>query len=265
MGILDRLNSARRHIWSPVTLDMINRGSDEVVRAGQPARVVVEVVGEDDGSVERIELMLQLELRDRSWPLAAVPTALGRHELDVVIPADLPPSSAATRYFFKGLLHRTKGMGSEARSSVFVIGDPAHAYRASDPQAGSDSAGLAIALDADVVPVGTSVSGRVTGRADRVEVGRLLDAPFTYEDGTTKQKQEFKTVGQATPDASGAFAVAVPQDAMPSLHDGESVTVTWEARAVAGKVTAWHRFVVIDPEGTTEMPEQVSSLARLLT
>jgi hypothetical protein len=60
MGLMDRLNAAKRRIWSPMTVWMAEAGSDKLVHAGEPALVVVEVRGEDDGTPERIEVFLQM-------------------------------------------------------------------------------------------------------------------------------------------------------------------------------------------------------------
>jgi len=53
MGLMDRLNGAKRRLWSPMTVWMAEVGSDTLVRAGEPATVVVEVRGESDGTPER--------------------------------------------------------------------------------------------------------------------------------------------------------------------------------------------------------------------
>ena len=90
MGLLDRLNGAKQRLWSPITVWMAETGSDKLVRAGEPALVVVEVQGEDDGTAERVELFLKLVGlgidSKRTWPLAEVPKVVGRHELRVTHP-----------------------------------------------------------------------------------------------------------------------------------------------------------------------------------
>ncbi len=113
MGLMDRLNGAKRRLWSPMTIWMVELGSDTLVRAGEPATVVVDVRGEDDGTPERIEVFLKLiggGLDGKlTWPLGEVPTELGRHELAVTIPDGLTPSCAGyAEYTFEGILHRTR-------------------------------------------------------------------------------------------------------------------------------------------------------------
>ena len=125
MGLMDRLNGAKRRLWSPMTIWMAELGSDTLVHAGEPATVVVEVRGEDDGTPERIEVLLKLigwGLDGKlTWPLGELPTELGRHELAVTIPAELTPSCAYAEYTFESILHRTKGVASTAASRVDIV------------------------------------------------------------------------------------------------------------------------------------------------
>src|SRR5437763_11868350 len=133
MGIKDKLKSALGSIWSPITVWMADEGSDKLVSAGQPAKVVVAVKGEDDGTAERVELELVLTgsgmTTPQKWPLGEVPAVVGQQETTVTIPTGLPPTCAKyAEYAFKATLHRSKGMASEAQSIVDVIARPEDVY-----------------------------------------------------------------------------------------------------------------------------------------
>ena len=256
MGLKERLGAAKRWMWSPMQVDLLERGSDTVVRAGEPARVVVDVGGEDDGTAARIEVTLVLN-HTRTWVLGEVPPALGRHELVATIPEDVPPTSLYTEYRFVGKLERTKGTGSEGVSPVRVIGHPDHLHWPEGPRAGSDDAGLAVELDQPVAESGGTISGRVIGGSATVEVGAVVDRVVGQEGRPNGvHKVEFRPVASVTPDAAGAFTAAIPDAVPPTLHDGEKASVVWEVRATAGDVTAWRRFGLLDPRGTSEVPEQ---------
>src|SRR4051812_26371676 len=113
MGLLDRINAAKRRMWSPMQVWLADQGSDELVRAGAPAAVVVDVRGEDDGTAERIEVFLEMTGWGNDakvkWPLGEVPVTLGAHRLEVAIPTDLAPSCARyAEYRFGAELYRTK-------------------------------------------------------------------------------------------------------------------------------------------------------------
>jgi hypothetical protein len=133
MGLMDRLNGAKRRLWSPMNVWMVDLGSDTLVHSGGPATVVVEVRGEDDGTPERIEVYMKMVGLGydgkRTWPLGEIPTTLGRHVLEVTLPAGLTPScSGYADYTFEAELHRSKGVGSTAASIVDVVGRPDELY-----------------------------------------------------------------------------------------------------------------------------------------
>ncbi len=251
MGLKDRLGAAKRYLWSPMDVHMLESGSDPVVRAGQPATVVVELKGEDDGSLERVEVTLSLNHRTRNWVLGEVPATAGRHELQVTIPAEAPPTTRYTEYRFVGKLHRTKGTPAEGVSLVRVIGHPDHVYRPDGP----DSEGGVLSLDADSVAVGGTVSGH-SRRPGTVAFGAVVDS-IRGQEGSPNgvHKVEFKPLGEIALDAPGPFAFAIPAGAPPTFHDGGTTYVTWEVRTG----DAWHRFTVLDPDGLAEVPEQKAS------
>src|SRR3954453_3412450 len=111
MGLKDRLGAAKRWMWSPMTVWMADQGCDKLAHAGGEAKVYVDVRGEDDGTMERIEVFLEMmgwgaEGKGR-WPLAELPPELGRHELTVTLPAGLAPACAKyVEYTFEAELHR---------------------------------------------------------------------------------------------------------------------------------------------------------------
>lgn len=258
MGIRDRLVAAKRYVWSPMTLTMLERGSDSVVRAGSTARVVVEVEGESDGTVERIEVSLKLGENMR-WPLTDVPTTVGRHELEVLIPAEAPPTSRYSNYYFVGKPHRTKGIASEAMCPVRVIGHPDHVYWPDEPRSGSDEPGLSVMLEQEAVNAGGAVSGRAAG-AENVEIGHVLDTWEQVEGSSEgEQRQHFNKLADVSPGADGTFRLEIPAGVPPTLHNNDRTSITWEVRARAGQSTAWRRFAVLDPDGKSEVPELKSS------
>lgn len=242
-----------------MTVNMLERGSDPLVRAGQKAKVVVDLEGENDGSCERVEVQLVLNHRVQVWTLGALEPTPGHHELEVEIPVDAPPSSPWTRYTFKGILHRTKGTPSDGVSLVQVIGDPAHVVWPEGPRAGSDDAGLVVSLDTDSVDAGGTVSGRVVGTSDKpvkVSVGPVSDQIVGVEGKPNGvRKIDYKPIAEADLGPDGAFRFEIPAGAPPNVHDGEHTWIWWEVRAEAGKTTAWQRFALLDPEGKVTIPE----------
>jgi len=251
MGIRDRLNAAKRHLWSPMTIDLLDRGSDPVVRAGRTARVVAEIAGEDDGSMERAEIVLTLNHRAKEWPLAELPPTVGRHELEVEIPADAPPATSWTEYRFVGRIRRTKGTPAEGVSPVELIGDPAHVFWPDGPRSGADGPTLSVDLDAETAQVGGAISGR-TAPGATVEVGAFVDHVVGMEGRPNGvHKQEFRRATSVVADAAGAFTATLPDAGPPTFHDGDTASVVWEARVTHEGASAWRRFALLDPEGVT--------------
>jgi predicted chitinase len=82
MGLKDRLGAAKRWMWSPMTIWMADQGCDKLAHAGGEANVYINVRGEDDGTMERIEVYLRMmgwasDGKTR-WPLAELPAATSR-------------------------------------------------------------------------------------------------------------------------------------------------------------------------------------------
>ncbi len=288
MGLTDRIRGGLRSVWSPITVWMADQGSDQLVHAGRPATVKVDVRGEDDGTAERVDLLLELRYagntQKRVYKLAEFAPTLGLHELQVDIPADLPPSCVSyAEYRYDATLHRTKGTGSSAGLVVDVIADPANAYWP-QPRAGQDGAAdprIAIALDADTVPMGGAVTGRVTiaaggGQAPReveVELRVTRTVPNTIKQGTFKDVAKAAARGQL----AGAVAVGagqsvelplridIPAGVAPTLQVAEEHAVTWQVRVSHGDATGWTYVAVTDPDGTAGIRNQGSpSLASFL-
>jgi hypothetical protein len=283
MGLRDRVKGGLRHVWSPITVWMADQGSDELVHAGRPAKVVVDVRGEDDGTAERVELTLKLlyagSTEQRVWQLAVFPPTLGTHELQVDLPADLPPSCAGfAEYSYNATLHRSKGTESSAGMVVDVVGDPEHLYWPDGPRAGRDREGEAtveIALDHDVVAAGAPLAGRVTivpardlGASDvDLTFGATLTARAT-PDGKLKRTAKLRLAHP--PLAAGVpvevpFTVQVPLGVPPTLHDGADASVVWQVRVQVAGVTSWRLVGILDPTGEAGVRNRASpSLYRFL-
>ncbi len=261
MGIKDKIKSSLRSVWSPITVWMAEEGSDRLVNAGASALVVVAVNGEDDGTADRIEITLELlsggGVHAQSWPLGEVPATLGKHETTVTIPTELPPSCAQlAEYAFEATLHRTKGIGSSAKSVVDVVARPEDVYWPEGPRSGVESesaTGLQISLDAALVAAGSSVSGRVhssTGEPASLAMGAFVVSP-------SKPKGTYKETARLELAPGSAFSLLIPEGVPPTLHRGDC-TVTWQVKATQGKATAWHWVAVVDPDGKAGIRDRPS-------
>lgn len=288
MGLADRIRGGLRTVWSPITVWMADQGSDQLVHAGQPATVKVDVRGEDDGTAERVEITLVLRYagntQERVYKLGECVPTIGLHELQVDIPDDLPPSCASyAEYSYGATLHRSRGTGSSAGMVVDVISRPENAYWP-DARAGQDGAGdprIAIALDGDTVAMGHVVTGRVTifaatGQAAR-DVDLALDVtrtvPGTVKQGTfkdvTKTVVKDRLASAVTVPAGQSvelpLRVEIPAGVAPTLQVAERHAVTWRVRVTHGDATGWASVAVTDPEGTAGIRNQGSpSLAAFL-
>jgi hypothetical protein len=277
MDIKGRLGSAKRWLWSPMTVWMADQGCDKLVRAGERATVFVDVRGEDDGTMQHIEVYLRMlgwgaEGKAR-WPLAELPPTVGRHELTVTIPTGLAPACAKyVEYSFEAELHRTKGTNSTAGSIVDVVARPEDLYWPDSPrsgQEGDDAARISIELDAegDVVAVGGTLTGRVVvfatvqQRPQDVELafGPVVDTLVPVAGKSQAQpRARFEptvktTLAERCAPASGervelSFSLVVADGAPPTLHNGGQTSVVWQLRVTYGKTTAWRVVGVHDPE-----------------
>src|SRR3954454_15187280 len=193
MGLMDRLKRAKRYVWSPMQIGMVGTGSDAVAHAGRQAKVVIDITGEEDETMERIDLLLRLNLR-QTWPLAELPATLGRHEVTVEMPTALPPSSEHTEYFFVAKPLRSKGTAVEVLAPVNVVSRPEDLFWPDRPRMQSDGPGVSIELDAETVDMGTSITGRFLAAAGQkltVEVGPVLDSVHQVE-GSDQQTRTVK-------------------------------------------------------------------------
>jgi hypothetical protein len=266
MGLMDRLKSAKRYVWSPMQIGMVGTGSDAVAHAGRQANVVVDITGEDDETMQHVELLLRLNL-NQEWPLAQAPAALGRHELTVELPTELPPSSEYTQYFFVAKPVRTRGTASEVLAPVYVVSRPEDLFWPDRPRAQSDGPGVSIELDAETVDMGASISGRVLAAAGQkltVEVGPVLDRVHQVE-GSEEQKRTvtFEPAAKVELKEPGAFSLEIPAEQPPTLHNG-ATSVVWEVRATADGVQATHVFGVLDPNSLGAARRRESTISGLL-
>jgi hypothetical protein len=256
--------------------------------------VVVEVTGQDDGTVERIDLMLRRPDAGNPQggyadiPLGEVPTEPGRHELVVTIPPGAIPSAIGFgNYLFRAQLVRTKGLESDAVSPVVVVG------RADDltwPEVrqGTDGPGdvrLDLALEAPTADIGGVVAGYLVLEAladlDRaqveVEVGAEIDAlvkPLT-SNSRLERRKKYRTAAQQTLAPAGAlasgqrldlpFRLEIPPGLPPTVRDGDS-SVVWQVRVRRGRSSAWAVLGVLDPNSLSiPPPDRAQSLLDLLT
>jgi len=243
---------------SPLRLD-IGR-SDRVARAGSSGLVVVDVAGEDDPVAETISVYLRMlgwdNKRAFRWPLGELPPALGTHELPVVVPEGLAPACVRfSEYSFCAELKRSAGPGLTVAADVDVVARPEDLYW---PE-GERGEGT-IELDAEVVAIGGTVSGRVTG-AETISVGPTLNRSVGLPGAAVVPRFE---AAATTTVRDGAFSVTIPQHVPPTLYDGSEQAIVWEVRGG----DAWRRFAVTDPEGVAgrrdgRTPELLSFLARL--
>jgi hypothetical protein len=285
MGLMDRLNGAKRRLWSPMTIWMAELGSDTLVHAGEPATVVVEVRGEDDGTPERIEVFLKLigwGLDGKlTWPLGELPTELGRHELAVTIPAELTPSCATyAEYTFESILHRTKGVASTAASRVDIVSRPQDLYWPEGERSGvdgPDDVRITVELDAPAVDVGSTLTGRASVFALRdvgkdaieLELGPIVDTLVQVAGRTQPQPRvRYKAsrelrLADARPLRAGEhlevpFSVDVPEGVPPTLHNGGKTSIVWQVRVKRGKTAGWNLVGVLDPQATAGTRDQAS-------
>lgn len=274
VGLRDRLNAARTYMKSPLSLSMLERGSDLRVHVGRTAKVVVEVEGVDDGTVQRIELMLRRSSASGggSWvdlPLGEVPATAGRHELTVTIPVGIIPSSIGFgNYQFRGHLVRSKGVESDAVSPVVVVGRAEDLHWPDGPRSGGTAqpeVRLTVAVDHATADIGSTVGGRVSvqalgdlpAEAVELEFGAEVDALVKAAGhNALQQRSRFKAVATLTlaPKAALAagqqldlpFRVEIPAGLPPTLRDGTS-SVVWQARVRRGGASAWATVGVLDP------------------
>ncbi|MDX6628177.1 MAG: hypothetical protein QOH00_423 [Gaiellales bacterium] len=297
MGLMDRIGAAKRWMVSPMQVWMADLGSDKLAHAGQPAKVVVDVRGEDDGTAERIEVFLQMigwgNDEKVKWPLGEVPVTLGTHELQVTLPTGLAPAcSRYAEYTFEAQLHRTKGTGSNAASIVDVVSRVEDLYwpdGARSGQEGPDDARVTIALDAETVSVGEALSGRATifamrelsGDDVRLAFGPTVDTLVPVAGKSQPQpRARFKPMVELELADKPAirtgeqleipFSIDVPAGVPPTLHNGGQTSVVWQVRVELGKTAGWRLVGVLDPEaaaGRRNEPSQglISFLASLDT
>jgi hypothetical protein len=285
MGLMDRLNGAKRRLWSPMQVWMADTGSDRLVHAGGTAKVVVDVRGEDDGTPERIEVFLQMigwgNDSKVKWPLGEVPATLGTHTLEVTLPTGLAPSCAKyAEYTFNAELHRSKGVGSTAASMVDVVGRPEDLYWPDGPRAGQDGPDdvrIAIELDAPTAAVGTALTGRATVLATRdtgqdavaLAFGPTLDTLVQVAGKSQPQPRakfkpavELELAGKRTLRAGERlelpFSVDVPDGVPPTLHNGGQTSIVWQVRVMRGKSAGWALAGVLDPEAAAGTRDQSS-------
>ena len=276
MGLKDRLKGGLQRVWSPITVWMADQGSDRLVRAGETAKVSVDVRGEDDGTAERVDVVLRLTgegAEPREWPLGEVPVTVGLHEIAVVIPTELPPACARyAEYGFEARLHRTKGVGSTAGAVVDVSARPEDVYWPEGARSGQDGEGdaqIAIELDSGSVAAGAALTGRATIVAARElgpqDVELTLGATVTSPSSPDGKFQATAEAALAQARTLGAgerlelpFSVDVPAGIPPTLHNGVETSVVWQVRVRFGDATGWCLVAVLDPDAAAGIRDRPS-------
>lgn len=280
MGLLDKLKDAKGRVFSPTKVWLAGHGSDDVVRAGGTATVVVEVSGEDDGTVTQIDLALKQSGHTLDTPvlhpLGQVPTTTGLHRIEVTIPQDLPPSCLGfVDYAFRADLQRSKGIGSTADVRVDVIALPQHLWWPDGPRSGSagaDDVRITVLLDADTAAIGGAVSGRVEVRGATsgdvtLELGTEIDTTVRvpgrneYQPRVRYKALASQPLGTLTAGGPQAFPfrVEVPEGTLPTLHNGGKTSVVWQVRGVVGKAVGWSLVGVLDPDSKARTREDPHS------
>jgi hypothetical protein len=273
VGIKDRIQGIRQYMSTPVSVWMADTGSDPIIYPGQRATVKVKVDGENDGSVERIDLSLRYSGQGTGTydfiPLGQVPLEVGLHEIEVDVPTGLPPSVAKfNEYVFFAKSKRSKGLESDALSAVDVIGRVEDLYWPDGPRTGQDDGAddvrIEIDVDTETVDVGAAISGtvKVFALADlgKREVTLVLGATETTTVGPPpKQVVKFHErskldLAPSAPIVEGQhlalpFKIEVPADVPPTVHSGGESSVVWQLRAQVGKADGWRIVGVLDPTG----------------
>jgi hypothetical protein len=247
-------------------IGMYGTGSDAVAHAGRQAKVVVDITGGNDETMQHVELLLKLG-DNQTWPLAKLPATLGRHEVTVELPTGLPPSSEYTAYFFVAKPQRSRGTAVEVLAPVNVVSRPEDLFWPDRPRAQSDGPGVSIELDAETVDMGASISGRVLAAAGQkvtVEVGPVLDSIHQVEDSEKQTRTvTFQSAAKVELRVPGAFSLQIPAEHPPTLQN-VTTSVFWEVRATADGVEATHVFGVLDPNSLGAARRRESTIAGLL-
>jgi hypothetical protein len=273
VGIKDRIQGIRQYMSTPVSVWMADTGSDPIIYPGQRATVKVKVDGENDGTVEGIELSLRYSGNGIGaydyLPLGQVPLEPGLHEIEVDVPTGLAPSVAKfNEYVFFAKAKRSKGLESDALSPVDVIGRAEDLYWPTGPRTGqdegSDELRIEIDVDTETVDVGGAISGTVKVFAlsdlGKREVKLVLGATETTTVGpppklVVKFHERTKLdLAPSAPITAGQrlelpFKIEVPGDVPPTVHNGGDGSVIWQLRAEVGKSAGWRLIGVLDPTG----------------
>ncbi len=275
MGLKAKLKGSLRHVWSPITVWMADQGSDQLVYAGKTAKVAVDVRGEDDGTADRVEVVLRrtgVSAEPRGWPLGEVPPRVGLHEIEVQIPTELAPSCATySEYSFYATLHRTKGIESSAASIVDVVARPEDIYWPDGPRSGlqGGDARIEIELDEETISVGTPLTGRAIVVAAHELGGHdvvltVAATVITPEKPKGRVQRVAKVeLAHATRLADGErldlpFSVEVPAGVPPTLHNGGTTSVVWQVRVELGDSAGWRLIGVHDPDGSAGIRDRPS-------
>jgi hypothetical protein len=264
---------------------MADQGCDTLVHAGGTGTVRIDVRGEDDGTMQQIEIFLKLVGwgydGKRRWTLAELQPDIGRHELTVEIPVDLPPSCAGyADYTFESILHRTKGTEDTAASRVDVVSRLQDLYWPEGERSGvegPDDVRITVELDAETVDVGSPVTGRARVFALRdvrkdeieLEVGPTVDTLVQVAGKAQPQpRARYKAsakleLADARPLRAGEqlelpFSIEIPEGVPPTLHNGGLTSVVWQVRAIRGKSVGWSLVGVRDPEAAAGHRNQAS-------
>ena len=271
MGIRDRLRAIKNAAISPLSVWLAGEGSPLLAQAGDRVTVVVKVSGEDDGTIDVIELRLKGDLFNRPSdpivvPLGEVPKEIGHQRVEVELPADLIASwHKAIAWKFEAEVKRTKGMGADAASPVDIAGTAAGVWWPPGERAVSEGGAAEIRVEApELAQVGATVAGTVTVTAREEINGVPLDVGVAFEhhgDGDAKLTRapltRLATDLRLAPGETASFEyeLALAEGSPPSLDTGFQ-SVAWQVRASLPGAEGWRWFGLLDPEATAGSRER---------
>lgn len=283
MGFKERLKGLKESLSTgPMDVDLPDYGSPQAparLAAGGTGTVEVTVTGENDGTVERIELSLHVSPYYETFPLADVPVRAGVHPVQVRLPAEIPPSiTVYADYSLRAKIHRNKGLETEASLPIDVIGSPDHLHwpKERSGHEGADEVRVTIDLDREVVDNGTPITGRVALTAERDAgandvvlslTGRVVSP--REPNGKDLFSREVKLAIGAAVSAGRTeafpFSIDIPHAAPPTFAKNDT-TVVWTLRASHGRAVGWRVVGVLDPKAEAGIPSRKSTgLSGLMT
>lgn len=278
MGLKERFNKLKEAVSTgPIDLTLIQQGTADPLHAGQPAVVYVLVKGENDGTVEQIDLFLQRSQGMEAFPLGTVPDVPGKHAIEVQIPAGLEPSVAEhIDWTVRAKANRNTGLNAEAFLPIDIVARPEDLPWPDGPRSGQDgdASTVEVLLEADTVDQGSNLTGiarisaakELKGTDVRVAIGytvRRLDQKDKFEEvAFVIARQGLSLSGGQHEDVP--FSIELPAGTPATYRFGPS-SIVWRVEAKVGKTTGWALFGALDPKADGGIrARQNTSIASLL-